>query len=489
MKKVNYKEKGITLIALVITIIILLILAGITLNTALGKNGLFQKAKMAGEKYKESERDENEKLGDVSNEIDKILNGEGEISGTPITEITLWPESVDLYMYPKSIEPEPSSTELVAEIIPEEATNQDLNWKIDNSEIADIEKIENAYEEYGVQSAINVIGKKAGKTTITASAQDGSGKSVKCPVRVWSELATVAEEGLVFEENTTVTDEYGNAVVIPAGFKVVKDEEDDDIKYGYSGDSTNPTVQDGIVIEDVMGEEGNQFVWVPIGKIKNKDSGTTDMKLIRCLVEGGECTERIETEERKLTCTNCGATYVEETKEEHEKSNLQNAIAKDIEQFVLSANTNHGYYIARYEAKKESNEKAVSKKEGEKFHIKQPEASELAKKMYDGENYTSDLVNSYAWDTKKVFIENYCNEKYPGASSYCNICEIGSYVGNNDFEWSTESIPNNGNFCFIARDYYHFEDVKMWDIDDRYVDGTDYDSYASCTFRAILYFL
>ncbi len=81
MGKVNYKEKGITLIALVITIIILLILAGVTLTTALGQNGLFERAKYAGEKYKESEADETEKLGEVEKEIDKIVDGE---SNTPV---------------------------------------------------------------------------------------------------------------------------------------------------------------------------------------------------------------------------------------------------------------------------------------------------------------------------------------------------------------------------------------------------------------------
>ena len=40
-------NKGITLIALVITIIILLILAGITMNALTGENGLFKRAKEA----------------------------------------------------------------------------------------------------------------------------------------------------------------------------------------------------------------------------------------------------------------------------------------------------------------------------------------------------------------------------------------------------------------------------------------------------------
>lgn len=37
------EEHGITLVALVVTIIILLILAGVTINMALGDNGLFIK--------------------------------------------------------------------------------------------------------------------------------------------------------------------------------------------------------------------------------------------------------------------------------------------------------------------------------------------------------------------------------------------------------------------------------------------------------------
>ena len=46
-------QKGITLVALVITIIILLILAGITINLTLGENGLLNRAESAKEKHEE----------------------------------------------------------------------------------------------------------------------------------------------------------------------------------------------------------------------------------------------------------------------------------------------------------------------------------------------------------------------------------------------------------------------------------------------------
>ena len=49
MKTKRIRQKGITLIALVITIIVLLILAGVSIATLTGQNGLLTKAQTAGE--------------------------------------------------------------------------------------------------------------------------------------------------------------------------------------------------------------------------------------------------------------------------------------------------------------------------------------------------------------------------------------------------------------------------------------------------------
>ena len=66
------KQKGITLVALVITIIILLILAGITLSLVLGNEGLIEKAKTGGNNYKvEAAKEQN-----VLNDINSFVNGE-----------------------------------------------------------------------------------------------------------------------------------------------------------------------------------------------------------------------------------------------------------------------------------------------------------------------------------------------------------------------------------------------------------------------------
>ena len=56
MMKTN--QKGITLIALVVTIVVMLILAGVTLNIALGENGLLIQAQKAKEKTDEATKNE-----------------------------------------------------------------------------------------------------------------------------------------------------------------------------------------------------------------------------------------------------------------------------------------------------------------------------------------------------------------------------------------------------------------------------------------------
>lgn len=64
---------AITLIALIITIIVLLILVGITLNLIIGNNGLFDIAEKATNEYKNSEKNEQEEIDKM---IDAIDNSE-----------------------------------------------------------------------------------------------------------------------------------------------------------------------------------------------------------------------------------------------------------------------------------------------------------------------------------------------------------------------------------------------------------------------------
>ena len=55
LRRLSLGEKAITLIALVITIVILLILAGVTITMTLGQNGLFTRAKAVIKAYEQAE--------------------------------------------------------------------------------------------------------------------------------------------------------------------------------------------------------------------------------------------------------------------------------------------------------------------------------------------------------------------------------------------------------------------------------------------------
>lgn len=62
-------NSAITLVALVITIIILLILAGVTLTMVMGENGIIAKAQLAKEKTNQSQVEEEKDLSDLQNKI------------------------------------------------------------------------------------------------------------------------------------------------------------------------------------------------------------------------------------------------------------------------------------------------------------------------------------------------------------------------------------------------------------------------------------
>lgn len=68
-------EKGITLIALVVTIIVLLILAGISISMLTGQNGILNRAQEAKNKTEQAEKEEKEKLGDMEDILNEYTTG------------------------------------------------------------------------------------------------------------------------------------------------------------------------------------------------------------------------------------------------------------------------------------------------------------------------------------------------------------------------------------------------------------------------------
>ena len=273
-----------------------------------------------------------------------------------------------------------------------------------------------------------------------------------------------------FDTNTKVQDKNGNTLTVPSGFKIVPNGQDEVV---YK-DKDNPTVQDGIVIEDVTaGGKGNQFVWVPVGEIKNGEGvANTSIALERRTFNeavDGKCTVAEHTADG---ATHIEYNQIEQTPEEHSKKNYGNAIAKDIEEFKTGVATNGGYYLARFEASGSGEDPAKSVKGVDPWvNITQANASARSQAMYnddESKGYQSDLVNSYAWDTAIYYIQE-CSEdkdyaRQSGSSKTyqidktgenillspeerdqrCNICDMAGNV----FEWSTEmTIMNYATCC------------------------------------------
>ena len=69
------KNKGITLVALVVTIVVLLILAGVSINLVLGNNGIIAKAKEAQRKSAEASQNDLIGMNELAQQLEEQING------------------------------------------------------------------------------------------------------------------------------------------------------------------------------------------------------------------------------------------------------------------------------------------------------------------------------------------------------------------------------------------------------------------------------
>ena len=76
------KNKGITLVALVVTIVVLLILAGVSINLVLGNNGIIAKAKDAETKSAEASENDLKGMNGLVSEMEGALAGDGGAGGS-----------------------------------------------------------------------------------------------------------------------------------------------------------------------------------------------------------------------------------------------------------------------------------------------------------------------------------------------------------------------------------------------------------------------
>ena len=380
-KKIIMKRntKGITLIALVVTIIVLIILAGVSINLVFGNLGIVTKAKEAKRMQEQAELNEQIALGELSNEIDKTL-------GTPTQK-----------------------------------------------QIKTVEELKNA--------------------------------------------------GTYMTEPTTLKDSNENLIKVPKGFKIAED----------SGINVTEgvVIEDKDVIKDIGNNRGNQYVWIPVGTgIKKSDGTTVDITLGRYTFADGTNDKASDG----TTVLAKGTPILKQNAENYTQEVLINPYYKElaiyrqgvassgldglnttsrgkkkadgtyegIKSFIDSVKSNGGYYIARYEASYGTDGKANSKvsnsfintngtaptTEGALWNnITQLNAATACYDIYT--TATTDLINSYAWDTAIVYIQNFSGDtEYSYKKSINSIlantgnnndekCKIND-MASNTYEWTTE---------------------------------------------------
>ena len=375
-QKALKQKRGITLIALVITIVILIILATVAVSYVFGENGLIGYADKAKDVAEADSQEEGKELTNMTSYLNELMGGKNE-------------------------EEEPSG------------------------EAPKVEEVKG---------------------------------------------------GEAFGEKTKVVDSKNNEIWIPEGFKIAED----------SGD----TVQQGIVIEDVNASndanvQGSQYVWIPVGTF-TKDDGSTSgqIKLGRYTFDRttGEPTlvqDAVNYTQRVIIKSYFSelSTYREGVAST-EKGVGKNATAKDLKGFIDSVDSNGGYYIGRYEASYASGSSTANYKAASKIsndyseysmsynagilwnYITQQDASKVAINTYVGSSSVkSDLINSYAWDTAIVYIQeaentNYANQKSKNTSlantgkNADEVCKIND-MASNLVEWTTEySSYANSSYAY-----------------------------------------
>ena len=233
-----------------------------------------------------------------------------------------------------------------------------------------------------------------------------------------------------------------------------------------------------MVIEDVSAGDsntkGNQYVWIPIGNVKYNTSG--DARTInfgRYEFETNTAGVMKQSADNYTSVVeidvgdNCN--YKEVT------SGVENTTAKNLGDFITKAKNAGGYYIGRYEAGKVSgNRNTFNVKKGQTVYngITQQKAAELARNLYSSNNnFESDLINSYAWDTAIVFIQTFSGDTdyskqtplqlsltttgnaHDTSNNYDVRCNIYDMAGNVR-EWSTGTSTNSYRPCVSRGGYY-----------------------------------
>ncbi len=437
------QKNGITLIALVITIIVLLILAGVSIAMLTGQNGILTQAQNAKTTNADKNAEEKIKLAvmaaraqsegalDADKLVAEITNNYG---GTATKTGTGFPVN---------------------------ATVDGKSFTIDGD----------------------------GNVTSTGSGNGPTGGT----------LGTVTGNE---DTNTTVHDSLENQVVVPAGFEVVNP--NDNVEDGIVVRDKTHTKTAGsefvwIPVGDVKTRDKGT-IKIELKRYVFNDNGTVNANLSKTEPEeklkvSTSASEYYTEGLKNSVTTNTHAKDIADFRAKA-KRNHGYYIGRYEARTTIERKT-----------KDDNLTQITTKPNDYVYNrVTQQQAATLSRGMYEGTPFESDLVNSYAWDTATLFLQTIDNRTTDKSQKYsiqtslntslankgtnnltetskqdkiCNVYDMAS----NCLEWSTETCSAGGLPCATRGGFYYSSSV----FTSRRHDDSTITSDVGRSFRPLLY--
>ena len=418
----NYSnQKGITLIALVVTIVVLLILAGVSINALFGDSGIINKAKDAQNKMNQAAENDQKGINELSNWLDSKINGN---SGGNTTGGDETPTEKPLITDSSLTSNDRTTSESTTVIAKDKKGNQVV--------VPGGFKISSASGE-SVQQGIVI--------------EDKDGNQF-----VWVPVSNINGDG----SNKIVKDD-GSEVEITLG------------RYTFARSSLGtPAIK----------QKGSEYDQTTLAQAT---AGTLDTKYkVGSYYELNG--SRTSNEKSDTTGTNTTAKNLKEFIEKTE-TNKGFYIARYEASYGSGYNRSGTDTATKFGNAKPLSKVSTAKSTSSMNYttgtlwnfISEPQAALVSQNMYKNDKYVeSDLVNSYAWDTAIVYIQamgnsNYANQtdgngtlKNTGSTEdeKCKIFDMAGNLYELTTEYSTYTVSSSAYPCttrggyFYGYDYY-----------------------------------
>ena len=418
MPKSNF---GITLIALIITIIVLLILAGVTLSMVMGESGLFGKANKAKEQTSYANAQEKVRLAVLNS-----FNAQGDIDSNELKENI-------------------NNIEGLKEKI-EGDINYSLKIIVDNYEfvINDNGKVNEKLPENSKdnpqKAGIEVELKEGWNENTVKGISVGEGNTIPVPKDFYYVGGTLSS-GVVISDSSADKNKYAGIEDVPAG-----------VAYN----------SDGTVNEQKSELKGNQFVWIPCtaDEYAKIDFGMANNNW-----------DKTTPEEEKTKIEKYSGFYI--GRYEAGVSKIEFANNKTLNEPISTGWWNNDFVSSKVTKGK------ITCKAGEMpyYHADLKTAVDMSEAMYSDSKYVeSNLVTGTQWDMIMKFISkesDYSDVKSTPWGNYKDGQVIYSQGKGRYILVDGSTGIENGSFT-TADDQYHYgvrttassEDVKKNNLYD-----------------------